>query len=62
MALELLLGAQLKTKIRCFLAAALAMLAWTIFTFVNRAFRPAPDIFAQAAINLVFGAKTLCHF
>src|SRR6185437_9959741 len=52
--LELLLGAELHAEVREFSLAALSMLAGAVLTAVHGALRAAPDILAQAAIDLVF--------
>src|SRR5208337_1442724 len=60
-ALQLLLCLQLRSEVRGLSPAALAMLARSIFALVERAFRTAPEIFPEAAINFMFGADALCH-
>ncbi len=60
-ALELLLGAQLRAEIAQLLLAALAVLAGAVFTLVHRGFRTAPDVLAHAAVDLVFGGGSLGH-
>ena len=52
-ALELLLGAQLRAEVGHLALAALAMLAGAIFAAVDRALGTAPDVLAQAAVDLV---------
>ncbi len=60
-ALELLLGAELLAVVGELALAALAVLAGTGFTLVERALGPAPDVLAEAAIDLVLGADALGH-
>jgi hypothetical protein len=60
-ALELLLGAQLRAEVGELALAALAMLAGAVFTLVDRALRTAPDVLAHAAVEFVLGFCTLCH-
>src|SRR5262249_3211763 len=48
-ALDLLLGLELGAEIRGLALAALTVLAGAIFTLVDRAFRPTPDVFAHPA-------------
>ena len=60
-ALDLLLGAQLRAEVGQFALAALAMLTRTIFAAVYRAFRTAPNILAKTAINFMLCVNTLCH-
>ncbi len=62
-ALELLLCAELYTEVRQLALAALAVLAWAIFTTVYRGLRTAPDVFAKTAINFVLsGLRLLIAF
>ena len=56
-ALELLLGLKLRAVVGEFLGAALAVLAWTIGTFVDRALGAAPDALAHAAVDFVFRVR-----
>src|SRR5690606_4863198 len=60
-ALELLLGAQLRAEVGHLALAALAMLAGAVFAAVHRGLRAAPDVLAHAAVDLVFCACTLGH-
>ena len=60
-ALELLLGHQLQAEIRHLALAALAVLARTVGTRVDRRLRTAPQVFTHAAVNLVFLRMTLRH-
>ncbi len=60
-ALQLLLGAELNAEIRELAFAPLAVLAGAIFAEVDRAFRPAPDILAVTAVDLVLRLCALCH-
>jgi len=53
-ALELLLGPELYAEVGELALSALSVLAWTVVAFVDRALRPAEDIFAEPAIKLVF--------
>ncbi len=57
-ALELLLGGELRSEVGRLLAA-LAVLAGAVFAAVERALRPAPQIHREAAIDLVFRFLTL---
>ena len=52
-ALELLLGGKLRAEVRR-LAAALAMLSGAVLASVKGAFRPAPKVAAEPAVNLLF--------
>jgi hypothetical protein len=54
-ALELLLGLQLGAEIGRLALAPLAVLAGTVFAAVDRALRAAPDVLAEAAVDLVLG-------
>jgi hypothetical protein len=58
---EFLFGAELDTIIRWLSAAALPMLSRSIFALIDGAFRPAPNIFAMPAVDLIFGANALGH-
>ena len=60
-ALQLLLGAQLYAEVGKLALAALAVLAGTVFTFVDRGLRAAPDVFAETAVDLVFRGFALAH-
>ena len=60
-ALELLLRPQLHAVIGDFALAPLAVLAGAVFTLVDRAFRPAPDVLAQPAVDLVLRLMALGH-
>src|SRR5512135_3665577 len=60
-ALQLLLGHQLGAEIGRLLAP-LAVLAGTVFAAVDRALRPAPEIDAEAPVDLVLGTLTLAHW
>ena len=59
--LELLLGAQLDAEIRELALAPLTVLAGPVFAAVDRALRPAPDILAEAPVDLVFRGYALGH-
>src|SRR5690606_12958157 len=61
MALQLLLGAQLLAVVRQLALAALAVLAGTVLTAIDRRLGPAPDIFAQPAVELVFCGLAFAH-
>src|SRR6185503_18558770 len=58
---ELLLGLKLGAVVGQLLGAALAVLAGTVGALVHRALGTGPDIFAHAAIDLVFGIGALAH-
>ena len=61
-ALELLLGAQLNTKIGKLAATtALAVHAGAIFFAIDRALGATPDVFAHTAVNFIFGSNSFCH-
>ena len=60
-ALQLLLGAQLRAEIGDLALAALTVLARTIFAAVERALRAAPKVLAQTAVDLVLDAVSLAH-
>src|SRR5205823_14274427 len=60
-ALQLLLGGELGPVIRRLLAP-LAVLARAVFAAVERAFRPAPEIDAETAVDLVLRFLALAHF
>jgi hypothetical protein len=60
-ALELLLGAQLLAIVGELGLPPLAVLAGARFALVERALRPAPDVLAEAAVDLVLGADALGH-
>src|SRR3546814_7101101 len=59
-ALEPLLGHELDAVIGRLLAP-LAVLAGAVFALVDRALGAAPEIEAQAAVDLVLGFETLAH-
>ncbi len=59
--LQLLLGAQLRAEVRQLVLPALAVLAGAILALVHRRFRPAPDVFAHPAVDLVLGRGALGH-
>src|SRR5439155_5812056 len=59
-ALEPLLGHQLLAIVG-WLLAPLAMLARAVIALVDRALRPAPQIDAQPAVDLVLGFQALGH-
>lgn len=60
-ALELLLGAQLRAEVGRLALAALAVLAGAVFAAVDRGLRAAPDVLTEAAVNLVFRLMALRH-
>ena len=60
-AFQLLFGAKLHAEIRQLAGAALAVLAGAVFALVDRAFRAAPNVLAEAAVDLVLGADALGH-
>ncbi|QTK78230.1 hypothetical protein AT6N2_C0307 [Agrobacterium tumefaciens] len=60
-ALELLLGAQLRAEVAHLALAALAVLARAVFAAVNRGLRTAPDVFAHAAVNFILSRFALAH-
>src|SRR5690606_19820369 len=60
-ALQLLLGAQLEAEVGHLALAPLAMLAGAVLAPVHRRFRPAPDVLAHTAIDLVFRGLALAH-
>src|SRR5262249_37293621 len=60
-ALQLLLGAKLLAVVGELPAAALAMLARSVFTLVVWALWPAPDILAEAAVDLMLRVYTFRH-
>src|SRR4029453_15058844 len=60
-ALEFLFGAQLHAIVTDLPLAALAVLAGAIFAAVDRALGASEDVFAHAAVELVFGAGALRH-
>src|SRR6185312_14929032 len=60
-ALQLLLGAELHAKVGELALAALAVLAGAVFPAVDGALRAAPDILAQATIDLVLRLTALGH-
>jgi hypothetical protein len=37
------------------------MLAGSIFAAIDRAFRPAPEVFPEAAVDLIFGLQSFGH-
>src|SRR5262245_17719868 len=59
--LELLLGTQLLAIVRELGLPALAVLAGARLTLVEGALGPAPDVMAQAPVDLVLGADALRH-
>src|SRR5277367_6826591 len=60
-ALDLLLGLELRAEVGGFALAALAVLAGTVFTLVERAPGTAPDILAHPAVYLIFRFCALRH-
>src|SRR5262249_4021234 len=60
-ALEFLLGLQLRAKIRQLLGAALSMLTWPVGPLVHGALGSAPEVLAHPAIEFVFGSRALAH-
>src|SRR6185503_9093458 len=60
-ALQFLLGLQLRAEVGELLLPPLAMLAGTIFALVHGALRAAPDVFAHTTIDLVFRSAALAH-
>ena len=60
-ALDLLLGLELGAEVGRLALAALAMLAWPVFTLVVGAAGAAPDVLAHPAIDLVFRFRALRH-
>src|SRR6185437_6858174 len=60
-ALELLLGLQLRAIVGKFFGAALAVLARTIRALVDRALGAGPNILAHAAIDFVLRILALAH-
>src|SRR6185312_7301120 len=60
-ALQLLLGAKLDSVVAELALAPLAVLAGAIFAAVDRAVGTSEDVFAHAAVELVFGAGALRH-
>src|SRR5690606_3654143 len=60
-ALQLLLGTELNAIVGELALATLAMLAGAVFTLVDRALGPAPDVFAKPAIDLVLATAGLAH-
>ena len=61
-ALQLLLGFELQAVVGGLaLARGRPMHAGPVFTLVDRRFRSAPQVFADAAVKLVLGANALCH-
>src|SRR5581483_10092345 len=60
-ALQLLLGAELHAEVGELALAALAVLAGTVLAAVDGALRPAPDILAHTAIDLVLRLTALGH-
>src|SRR5262245_27920538 len=60
-ALQLLLGAQLLAVVGELGLAPLAVLAGARLALVDRALGPAPDVLAEAAVDLVLGADALRH-
>ena len=61
LAFQLLLCAQLQAEVRHLAFAALAVLAWAVFTTVNWGFWTTPDVFAHPAVNFVLGSSSFCH-
>lgn len=55
---EFLLGHQLHTKVRDLVAAVRAMLAWTVWTFVDGRLWATPDVLTDTAINLILRRVT----
>ena len=60
-ALDLLLGLELGAEVGGLALAALAMLAWAVFTLVEGAAGAAPDVLAHAAVDLVLRFCALRH-
>src|SRR3569623_1623 len=60
-ALELLLGAELRTEVGELALAALAVLAGAVFTLVDGALRAAPDVLAHTAIDFILRLTALSH-
>src|SRR5215831_371576 len=60
-AAQLLFGAQLDAVVGKLAFPALAMLARAIFAAIDGAFGAAPDILAEAAVDLVLGFVALGH-
>ncbi len=60
-ALEFLFGAQVDAEIRELTPPRLAVLAGAIGAHVDRAFGPAPEVFAHAAVDLVLGFLAFAH-
>jgi len=60
-ALELLLGAQLRAEVAHLALAALAVLAGAVLAAVDGALRAAPDVLAHAAVELVLRLNPLRH-
>ncbi len=60
-ALQLLLGAQLQTKVGNLALAALTVLAGAIRTLVDGRIWTTPDVFAHPAVEFVLGACALRH-
>ncbi len=60
-AFELLLGFELLAEVRQLALAAFAVLAGTALAAVERALRAAPDVLAEAAVDLMLGANALRH-
>ena len=60
-AFDLLLGLELGAEVGRLALAALAMLAWPVFTLVVGAAGAAPDVLAHPAIDLVFRFRALRH-
>src|SRR5262249_49052688 len=59
---ELLLGPQLHAEVGELALATLAMLAGSVFAAIDGALGAAPDILTHAAIKLMLGLNSLCHF
>ena len=59
-ATQALLGAELNTIVARF-AASLPMLARAVFSDVHRALGPAPQVFPEAAVELVFRTQSFGH-
>src|SRR4029077_16898389 len=60
-AFQLLLGAELLAVVGKLAAAPLAVLAGPVFTLVVRALRPAPNILAEPAVDLMLRVHTFRH-
>ena len=60
-ALQLLLGAQLKAEVRDLVLATLAVLTGAVGALIDGGFRAPPDVFTHAPVKLVLGRMTLRH-